>query len=813
MKTKTNGPAGKASPTLPAVFLVAAALLLQWSCQGSRDRVEPVTAREIERHIRFLADDQLEGRAMGSRGIELAARYQEDYFKTFGLEPAFGASYRQSFPVRGVRPDAKAALEIISKAAVLAPVPADEFVVGTEREDAPAEAAGELVYCGYLIQAPERNWDDVKGADLKGKVLLVEINEPGNRPGGIFDGEDMTYYGRWTAKFEKAAELGAAGVLIIHEAKGAGYGWDVVRNSWSGERFFLPDKNPRLLFQGWVKGETAGAIFDAAHLDRRALLARAETPDFAPVPMGLAVKVRQAPSFRTVEGVNVAGIVRARHPQARKRTIVFSAHYDHLGRDAALQGDQIYNGAADNCTASASLLALAGYFAQKPERLKDDLCFAAVTGEEAGCLGSDYFVRHPPFPKASAVADINLEMLKPWGETEDVFAVGARESELDAVCREAAEKAGFLYTPERDRELGFFFRSDQISFVRAGLPAVWLRQGIVSRGADRDLGRRKFDDYMATKYHRVTDEIQPDWDLRGALQIVRWAEEIITVLQERKDLPQFLPESPFKREGQAPPAAAGQPSPGAASGLRLEYVANCGVLVSVGESKVLVDALFDKPNPEYRSPSPEVLEKMMKGEPPFDGVDLVLVTHNHPDHFDAALAARYVAAFRQVVLLAPADAVAEMKKAAADWSGIEARVVPLDLKVGEKTERSLNGIKISALRTLHSGDRDSPMNIVYLFELGGRRVFHEGDSNGKPDVLRALVPDGARVDLALVHYWFPLEPGCAQWLQTAFTAEHIGLTHLPIRLEGDAPGKIDQVRKYYKDIFLLLPMMTGKVWP
>ena len=547
MKTMTNRPAGEASRTLPALFLAAAALLSLWSCQGARDRVEPVSVQEIDRHIRFLSDDQLEGRAVGRRGIELAARYQEDYFRTFGLEPAFGASYRQSFPVRGVRPDAKAALEIVSKAAVLAPVPADEFVIGTEREDGPAEVEGELVYCGYLIQAPERNWDDVKGADLKGKILLVEINEPGNRPGGIFDGEDMTYYGRWTSKFEKAAELGAAGVLIIHDAKGAGYGWEVVRNSWSGERFFLPDKNPQLFFEGWVNGETGGRIFEAAHLDRRALLARAETPDFAPVPLGLTVKVRQAPAFRTVEGVNVAGIVRAKHPQARRRMIVLTAHYDHLGRDEALQGDQIFNGAVDNCSASACLLALAGYCAQRPDRLEDDLCFVAVTAEEAGCLGSDYFVRHLPFPKTSAVADINFEMVKAWGETEDVYAIGAAHSDLDDVCRAAADRAGLLYTAERNKDLGFFFRSDQISFVKAGIPAVWLSQGVVSKGPDPGLVQRKSEDYMATKYHRVTDEIQPDWDLRGALQIVRWAEEIISLLGEREALPQFLPSSPFKR--------------------------------------------------------------------------------------------------------------------------------------------------------------------------------------------------------------------------------------------------------------------------
>ena len=534
-------------------LILAAGWLALCSCQGSRSRVEPVTVQEIETHIRNLSSDQFEGRAVGSRGIELAARYHEDYFRTFGLEPAFGGSFRQSFPVRGVKSDAQASMEISSPDVTLAPALYDDFLVNSEREDSPDEAAGELIYCGYLIQAPERNWDDIKGADLRGKVLLVEINEPGNRPGGIFDGEDMTYYGRWTYKFEKAAELGAAGVLIIHNTKGAAYGWDVLRNPWGTESFFLPDKRPQLFFQGWMTGELAEKVFSSVKLDHATLLAKAETADFSPVTLGMTVKVRQKPVFRAVQGFNVAGIVRAKHPLARKRMIILSAHYDHFGKDETLEGDQIFNGAVDNCSASASLLALAGYYAQRPERLKDDLCFVAVTGEEKLFLGSDNFVRHMPFPAFSVVADINFEMTNVWGETEDVFAIGAKQSELDEVCREAAGNMGLRYIPERNGELGFFFRSDQISFVKAGIPGVWLSQGVVSKGPDKGLVQRKFEDYRKTKYHQVTDEIQPDWDLRGTLQIIRWAEEIISILQEREALPQFLPTSSFKRQGAADP--------------------------------------------------------------------------------------------------------------------------------------------------------------------------------------------------------------------------------------------------------------------
>jgi Zn-dependent M28 family amino/carboxypeptidase len=531
-----------------AVFAGAVALLVLTGCQGARDRVEPVKVDEIAAHINYLSSDQMEGRAVGTKGIELAARYHEDYFRTMGLEPAFGTTYRQTFPLKGSRPDPLASLDISGPGVALAPVLWDEFVIRTEREDAPAEASGELVYCGYLVQAPERSWDDVKGVDLAGKVLLVEVNEPGNRPNGVFDGEDMTYYGRWPYKYEKGAELGAAGVLIIHDTKGAAYGWDVLRASWGNEAFFDPDRERRLLFEGWTSGETADRVLAAAKLDRKALREKAETPDFAPVPLGLKATVRQHREFRTVDGVNVAGIVRAKHPASSGRTIVLSAHYDHFGKDETLQGDQIYNGAVDNCSASAALLATAGFYAQRPDKLKDDLCFVAVTAEEQLILGSSYFARHLPFKKDSVVADINFEMTNVWGETEDVFAIGARHSELDAVCREAAEKMGLRYTPERNGELGFFYRSDQISFARAGIPGVWLSQGIVAKGPDKGLVQRKFEDYRRTKYHKVTDEIQPDWDLRGAVQIVDWARGIIAILQERKDLPQFVPTSSFKRE-------------------------------------------------------------------------------------------------------------------------------------------------------------------------------------------------------------------------------------------------------------------------
>jgi L-ascorbate metabolism protein UlaG (beta-lactamase superfamily) len=256
----------------------------------------------------------------------------------------------------------------------------------------------------------------------------------------------------------------------------------------------------------------------------------------------------------------------------------------------------------------------------------------------------------------------------------------------------------------------------------------------------------------------------------------------------------------------------GQKPPGRQEALQLTFIANEGVLVSSGDKKVLIDALFSRPHEEYRAPSPEIIEKMIKGKAPFDGVDLLLVTHNHPDHFDALLVARYLETVPGPVLLAPADAVAELRKTAADWEKIESRVVSIDIKVGEKDKQDPKRIPVTAFRTLHSGDQESPMNFMYLFELNGWRVFHEGDSTGNVGEYHVFGLGSEPVDLALVHFWFPLEPNCADFLQEVLKPGHIALMHLPIRLESDAPGKIDQVRKYYKDIFLLLPGMPAKVF-
>jgi Zn-dependent M28 family amino/carboxypeptidase len=527
------------------IFLFSLTLL--WNCQGKKDLL-PVTPEEIEGHIRFLSHDLLEGRAVGSRGIALAALYQENHFRRLGLKPAFNESYRQEVNLVGCKPDPQASLGFFSDTISIKPEVLKDFVITSERRDCPDGVEGELVYGGYLIQAPERDWDDIKGVDLKGKVLLVEINEPGNHPNGMFDGEDMTYYGRWVYKFEKASELGATGILIIHNKKGATYGWDVVKNSWSGETFFLPDVTNNLFFQGWVNEETATEVMGEAGYDREKLKEKASKRDFKPIFMRMNVRVRQKPVFNSVKGENIAAVLRGKEKKEPRRTIILSAHYDHFGRDENKQGDQIYNGAVDNCSASASMLSLARYYAQRTKKLKVDLVFVAVTAEEQGLLGSDYFARHLPFPSSSVLANLNFEMTNVWGKTKDVYTIGGSHSELGEICAEAAENMGLEYIPERNKELGYFFRSDQLSFARAGIPAVWLHEGITSAGKDKDYINKKSRDYREFKYHKVTDEFEEDWDLKGTVQITEWAIEIISILSGMENMPQFKESSSFRRK-------------------------------------------------------------------------------------------------------------------------------------------------------------------------------------------------------------------------------------------------------------------------
>jgi Zn-dependent M28 family amino/carboxypeptidase len=579
--------------------------------QKSADEKAPPPAKDariavdkavLEADIRYLADDSLEGRGLGSAGLEAAARYHEKIFGELGLEPFGGPTLRQPFSLVGSLPSPDTSVVVGRKTeggvdrqghepgsdpgqgqpTALELAWQEDMVVVTHQRNVPGVVEAEAVYAGHFIEAPERDWDDVKGTDLAGKVLIVEINEPDNRAGGKFDGTAMTWYGRWGYKFEHAARLGALGVLIVHDDVGAGYGWKVVRNGWSQEElYFAGTPTEKLAFMGWVTGAAGDRILALAGKERAALRAEAETRDFHPVPLGVTVQVRQAPSFRQVEVANVVGLLKSPRKEAEGRYVVISAHFDHMGTvpppvtasegapgnpvstsgtaGAETSGDgevgtsdtagadRIYNGAVDNCSASGAMLATARVLAGRRDELLVNAVFLAATAEEDGLLGSGWFVNHLPVPANQVLANVNFEMTNVWGRTLDAYCISARHSDMEEICRQAAAMTGMELIEERDGEKGYPFRSDQHSFVKAGIPGVWLHEGGRSVPDGRhDVAARRVE-YEKNHYHQVSDNVRDDWDLDGTVQAVEWAASIVDVLGRWEGQPGFSKESPFQR--------------------------------------------------------------------------------------------------------------------------------------------------------------------------------------------------------------------------------------------------------------------------
>lgn len=524
--------------TLRTIFLALLLPLLSLSGAGA----QPLSQNEIEAHLKFLASPLTEGRGLGTRGLDVAALYIETEFKLDGLQPAFGDSYRQPFELLGSTPDPNSKLTLPGEKELRY---GDDFVVFSSRRDVPEHLQGELVYAGYLIDAPERNWDDIKGTPLKGKVLLVEVNEPGNEEGGIFEGPQMTYYGRWTYKYEQAARLGAKGVLLIHNTHRATYGWSVVKNSWSQEGFTIASEYLGSPFEGWITEEVARKAVKASGLDYDQLLESAQGNDFKPVDLHTQADLTFRPTFRTISTENVGGMLAASTAQpSLAPTIVVTAHHDHFGLN---KKGEAYAGVVDNASAVSTMLSLARYFSQ--HRLPVNLLFVAVSAEEQGLWGSRFLAANPPVAKDKLWADINLEMTNIWGRTEDVYAIGADQSDLDDYARRAAEQVGLRYIPEQDKENGFFFRSDQFSFARAGVPGLWPHEGLVSvHPAEKVHEHRR--NYRATHYHQTTDSLavmSQEWNLEGTLEIANWARAMIELLAHSKVRPEFKKNSAFSR--------------------------------------------------------------------------------------------------------------------------------------------------------------------------------------------------------------------------------------------------------------------------
>ena len=489
-----------------------------------------IESQPILEHIKVLSGDDFQGRLPGTAGEEKTVQYLEKKFAELGLKPGnTDGTYVQKVPLVGLTPSEAQPLVVMKGAQKRAFKWSDDYVAFTKHvADTASLANTEMVFVGYGVVAPDYNWDDFKGLDVKGKTIVVLVNDPqvpdaadpSKLDAKVFNGNAMTYYGRWTYKYEEAARRGAAGVLIVHETGPAGYPFSVVQG-FLGERFDLvtPDKNMgRANIEGWVSLDTAKTLLKMAGQDFDALKKRAQTREFKPVPLGLTASLGIKNAMRTVESRNVLAKLDGSDPQLKNEYVVYSAHWDHLGVVKPVDGDDINNGAIDNASGVATLLEIAKAFTQVQPQPRRSILFLMVTAEEQGLLGSQYYSVTPVYPLDKTVANINMDGVNQWGRTKDITVIGMGASDLDDYLRDAADEQGRTLRPDPEPEKGFYYRSDHFNFAKQGVPALYTDSGIEFIGKDPAYGQKKRDEYTEHDYHAPSDEIKPDWDLAGAVE-------------------------------------------------------------------------------------------------------------------------------------------------------------------------------------------------------------------------------------------------------------------------------------------------------
>ena len=518
--------------------------------EAAADSAIAIDPQRLAQHVRVLASDEFEGRGVASHGETLTVEYIAAAFRDVGLQPAFGDSYFQEVPLVEATATPETDLVISGGGAPLHFSYPEDVVAWTKR---PASAvtlgSSELVFVGYGTVAPEYGWNDYKGLDVSGKTVVILVNDPGfaTEEPTLFRGREMTYYGRWTYKFEEAARQGARGAIVIHETEAAAYPWAVVVNSWTGPQFDLgavDGKSHRVEVEAWISSAGAHRIFEAAGQDLTALRAAAASSDFVAVPLGLKADMSIQNTMREVISRNVVGWLPG--TQRPAETILFSAHWDHLGRDPDLEGDQIYNGAADNATGIAALLEQARVLAAAPQPAPRSFVFAAFTAEESTLLGSLHFAQQSPFPLGRMVAVLNTDRMNYLGPTRDIQVRGYGASELEAYLAAAAQRQGRIVVPGAFPERGLYFRSDHFSLARYGVPGLHVRSGIDYVEHGKAWGREREDDYTANRYHKPGDEYASDWDLSGAALDAELYVDVARALAAGSDFPAWSEGSEFR---------------------------------------------------------------------------------------------------------------------------------------------------------------------------------------------------------------------------------------------------------------------------
>lgn len=511
---------------------LAISLSLLFGCQGSgpsatndtssagSPSASSITAARLEEHVARLSDDQMEGRSPGSAGAQLARQYLAETMAEIGLEPAFDGNWEQPIELLGITSQAPARWSFSHANGDLELAYRDDFIAGSgvQSETSKIEDA-DVVFVGYGIEAPEYQWNDFKGADLQGKVLLMLNNDPEWDP-DLFGGNRRLYYGRWDYKYESAAKQGAAGAIIIHTTPSAGYPWQVVQTSWSGAQFELPaGDEARIQIASWVTEDAARRLVGLANQDLDELIETARSIDFEPVDLGISTSLTLTNTLESVEGANVGGVLAGSDPELTDQLVVYSAHHDHLGQgEANDEGDVIYNGALDNSTGCAAVLTIAEAFAGLPESPARTLLFLFVDAEEQGLLGSEYFALNPIVHPGRMVANLNIDGANIWGATRDLGLIGHGKSSLDAMVERLAAGQGRTVKPEQFPDRGFYYRSDQFNFAKIGVPAIYLDTGTEFVDRPEGWGKEQIEAWEKIHYHQPSDELEETWNFDGFVQ-------------------------------------------------------------------------------------------------------------------------------------------------------------------------------------------------------------------------------------------------------------------------------------------------------
>src|SRR6266545_813473 len=544
---------------LLAALAVPAALAAQVTVPAAAEKAAAaINAESLRAPVRYLADDLLEGRGPATRGDRLSELYIATTLESLGFEPAFAnGSYVQPFDVVGTTADLPKTWDFHKGDQSLTLNYWDQYIGASGVQEAKSTLDNaEVVFVGYGIQAPEYKWDDFKGMDLKGKVLLMLNNDPDWDP-QLFEGNRRLYYGRWTYKYESAARQGAAGAIIIHTTPSAGYPWQVVQSSWGGTQFELPaEGEPRIQVRSWVTEDAARLLAKLAGQDLDALVKSAHSRDFKPVPLGLTTSLAFPNKIERVKTGNVGGLLRGSDPKLKDEVVIYSAHHDHLGIGKPKDGDNIYNGAMDNATGVAQVLAIAQAYKALPQPPRRSVLFLLVAGEEQGLLGSSYYSKHPTFAPGRIAANINFDGGNIFGRTLDLTYVGLGKSSLDKVVTAVAAQQGRTVVGDQFPDRGAFYRSDQFSFAKIGVPAFYLNSGTKVRGRPEDWGKQKLEEYVQKNYHQPSDQLTPDWNFDGMIEDARLAFFTGILLANDDKMPTWSPGDEFEAARKAAIAEA-----------------------------------------------------------------------------------------------------------------------------------------------------------------------------------------------------------------------------------------------------------------